>query len=259
MKNQNNLNNIKENVLNKIKEQNIKKRPTWYFMIRSIFVSAFIFMSVFFVVYFSSFMQLLSYEQEFKKASRLGTQGFFILMQTIPWMIIVFLLIALTALHFLVRYFEFGYQRPILYTMLGTLLATFLLSYLIGYLDKESRLARLGENRKIPFLNNFHDKYRDGRQGRLLHGIIIEKKDNYIIVQASRSSSTVEVEINKQTKGVDKLEGLELGSNVFVVLSNGFKDKDEALLIDVKKPLMPKSKANSRPPKPVVDVLAPAN
>lgn len=214
----NTINSIHKNILDKIESGAIRQKPKWHFVIMTLsIVFGFIALSLIFL-YLISFVTLLLREDLIFEALSFGPRTVFAMMHTLPFLLIVILITILLLLHVLVRYFAFVYMKPVALT-LGTGLGITLLIFAgVLTLDKESRIARFGEDGHVPGFNVLHSQFRDRRPPMALHGVISKVEDNVLTIREN-GGREVMVVLSERTR-MDKTLYTP-GDVVLVLLERG--------------------------------------
>jgi len=157
---------IEEKITTLIEQGQIKMKPKWYFVLKSILKVLLIIVSFLIVLYFSSFIILVLKEN----LALRGNPGSFLAWSqfifSLPWLILLFSLGMLFVLEILVRKYSFVYQKPIAYTLFGLVFLIVVMSFVMHKIDRQSRIPRFGEDRNIPVFGPMHRYYRGELKSR---------------------------------------------------------------------------------------------
>ncbi len=160
---------IEDKITALIEEGKIKMKPRWYFVLKSILKILFIVVSFLIVLYFASFMVLVSRE----KLAFAGNPGSFLAWSkfifSLPWLIFMFALGMLVVLEILVRKYSFVYKKPIAYTLFIFIFLVVLFSFVMSKIDRQSRIPRWGEDPRVPVFGPMHRYYRGDVKARPVH------------------------------------------------------------------------------------------
>ncbi len=125
-----------KSIIEKIKKGEIKMRPKWHFILKTLLVILGAVVACLFALFLVSFIFF----------SVRGARGPLPALFALPWILVFLSVILIVVLELLVRYFSFGYRRPILYTVLGIIIVVMLGSMLISrtrmhyfFLEREER------------------------------------------------------------------------------------------------------------------------
>jgi glucan phosphoethanolaminetransferase (alkaline phosphatase superfamily) len=178
---------IEEKITALIEQGQIKMKPRWYFVLKSILKVMLIIVSFLIVLYFSSFIVLVFKE----KLALVGDPDSFVawgrFIFSLPWLIFLFSLGMLVILEILVRKYSFVYQRPIAYTLFALVFLVVLMSFVMHKIDRQSRVPRFGEDKEIIIFTPMHKYYRgDMRRIDPRFKPIIKPENNFKIQKSYR-------------------------------------------------------------------------
>ncbi len=175
--------NIHNHILKKIQSGAIRQRPKWHFLIATLAL-VFGLISLFLVfLYLMSFIALILREHFIFEAVSFGPATVFSLMHTLPFLLVLLVVTVFLLLHLLVRHFAFAYMKPVMLTLGGGLAITFIVFASVLLIDKDSRIARLGEGQHVPGVDALHKRWRGQKPARIIHAQIKEvRADGYVVV-----------------------------------------------------------------------------
>ncbi len=159
----NDIQNIKEELLTAINSGTLKQRPKYYYVFFSILSMLGIITVCTLLLYFLSFMILVFREQHLFQTLGLSGREIFNFMHKVPLLLIVFITLLLITLFILIHHYRISYQQPILYSISAILFLTVIITVGLILFDTKMRLARWGENSRLPLLHNMHKHYRPRR------------------------------------------------------------------------------------------------
>jgi hypothetical protein len=232
MKTQSQHNSIQEKILQKVRDGSIKQKPKWQFVLRTVLLVSIITAVFLVTLYLAVYTTLVTQEHELFRVFDIGPRATFMFLGAVPWLIIAVLGIAFLSLQSLVRHFAFAYKTPVVYTLVGTFAITLSMAYGLHSLDSKARFARFGEHGEVPFMKEFHNRYLDGRQGDIVHGVLIQVDGLEYTLESRRSSSTFMFMLSSSTDRIDDYDDndIDVGDQVFVVVSKN-KNNYEAIAI----------------------------
>lgn len=168
----NTIRNVHNSILEKIKNGAIKQKPRWRFALMTlVIVLVFVALS-FMLLYFVSFMSLVLRENLFFEALSFGPRTIFAILHTLPFLLILLVVSIFLVLHVLARHFAFAYMKPVMTTLGGGLAITLAIFAMVLVMDKNFRIARLGEGRHVPPIDMLHAHFRKGKALQLVRGTI---------------------------------------------------------------------------------------
>jgi len=116
---ENNENNGNSELMEAIKSGKVKMRPRRYFLLRDALAVTAIVIILLIVVYFASFIIFVLHQSGAWFVPVFGLSGWFALFYALPWVLIALSGLFVIALAFLAKRYQFGYQWPLLYSVLG--------------------------------------------------------------------------------------------------------------------------------------------
>ncbi|MCX6729920.1 MAG: hypothetical protein NT058_00240 [Candidatus Portnoybacteria bacterium] len=116
-------NSIKDRILNEIKKGDIKMHPKFTYALKAIFVILAVLILIAIMIFLMSFIvfSLENNGAQFLVGSGIG--GVLFLMHSLPWVLILIILIAILLIESLIKRFKFAYRRPLIYSLLVVLVA----------------------------------------------------------------------------------------------------------------------------------------
>jgi len=156
MMNLNKDKSIQEKVLSAIKEGKLSMRPKWHFVLITIMHVLVAVILFFALIYLVSFIGLVAREKELFKLLHLNPRELYLLMTSIPWIIVILSIFLLFTFYKLVKEYAFIYKKPLVYSLSGIIFLVVLIGAIIQILDVNFRFARFGEGPKVPVLGPMH-------------------------------------------------------------------------------------------------------
>jgi hypothetical protein len=239
---------IGDSVLAQISKRGLRQKPKWKFIFQSTLLVLVTTTLVLLTLYIFSFIVLVGKEQEVVRLLGLGPRFTLEFIQVMPWLLVLLLISVFVVLQTLIRYFDFGYRRPVFYTLIGTILLTGVVSYGYFKLDPEGRVVRFGEEGGVPVLGSAHSSYRDGKKGSVARGVVTKIDGNNFSIETYRSSSTLVFIVPSQDSS--SVSKFMLGDSVFVVFKKTEKGLESLVFQKIKEGQLP-------PPRPRPDTQGP--
>jgi len=122
-------------IIEEIKKKEIKMRPRWHFILRSILIIALGIIISIIALYLLSFI-LFSF-------------------RPFPWLPFVFLLIFIISLEYLLKELKIVYRKPIIYSLLIIIFLLFMLGSVLNRVNFHERMER----RNLPGTRQFYKRY----------------------------------------------------------------------------------------------------
>lgn len=139
-------NTIKDSVKELIHKGELRMKPKWYFILKSV-LNIFSIVIIFFAtLYLIAFISFVMREKMYLRMAPPGVGQF---TMALPWIVVLFSLFLLIVLEILVRKYSFVYKRPLAYTLFFLVFLVVLMSLIIYQIDKKDRFPRFGERNKV--------------------------------------------------------------------------------------------------------------
>lgn len=181
-------NKIKEEVLKKIQEGDVKMKPKSVFVIKAgilVLVSFFVF--VFCVMLVSYLIFSLGLGGHLYLIT-FGKRGLLSFIMVLPWYLLVFSALSLIILDYLIRRFRFGYHSPVIYLFIGTLFTVTLLGTFVNFTSLHRELMKIARNRPIPLFGNLYGEMQRSRIDLgVFRGQILSTSSGYIVIKHNDS------------------------------------------------------------------------
>lgn len=114
---------ISERIIAAAKSGQLKMRPKWHFVLRTVLWLAGTVVVTLALLYLLSLFLFLSRETGIWVAPMFGWRGILIFLASIPWLLVMVVVFFIAVLEVLVRRYSFAYRLPLLYSAIGVLLA----------------------------------------------------------------------------------------------------------------------------------------
>ncbi len=156
------LNNLKDDVLRKIRSHEVAMRPRMYFTLRVIALVVLTLMVFLLTLFLCNFILFIVRVNHHDALLGMGPRGFFAFVNIFPWGLFLLDIALLLVLERLLRQFSFGYRTPVL---LSLLVAVILIVAAALAIDRESglndELLRRADHHGLPspfgeFYENAH-------------------------------------------------------------------------------------------------------
>ncbi len=159
-------NNLKDQILKKIKSGEVAMRPRAYFVAKVLLVSF-----VVFITFITSAL-LISYILFSIKAQggifllSFGTRGFYEFILVFPWILLLINIFLLIVLDLLLKHFKFCYNRPLLYVFLISLTTITVFGSLVNYTSFHQAMMSRAESQKLPMFGGFYKGLRGSHKNQ---------------------------------------------------------------------------------------------
>lgn len=163
------MENLKESLTTKInekiKDNKIKMKPRFYFILQGFLLMSFVLILFLAVIYIGNFILLIFHEHQevlgFLHINSFDLNKFLEFLKIIPVLLILLLFIFVLSLYKLIKDHSFVYRKNILYSILFLFLIIILLVINIHiFLDKNFDRIKFGEKGELPGMIYLHKYYR---------------------------------------------------------------------------------------------------
>jgi hypothetical protein len=225
----NSHNLIRQNVLEKIKNGNVRKLPRVYFMLRivaTLFVSALLLIVSAFVF---SFMLFSFHESGEQFLIGFGVDGILAFLMLFPWMLFVVDVVLLLVLEWLLQGFKFGYRIPLLNFGLGIFLASFAIGALINLTPLHVFLLQRADNNQLPIVGDAYEHIFDRHEDQgVCRGIVTSIEggtpNSFIIHHNDRDQDVDDGAFTVSPVPGVKLPPVQVGDRVLIF---GYPDQNQ--------------------------------
>ncbi len=218
-----------QTIINKIKNGELKMKPKWHFMLKTvlaILAALGVAIAMFFLVGLILFILRLSGGLYLLKFGLKGVVPFFF---SVPWLLLLVLIILVILLGALTRRFSLVYRRPILYSFLGFIFLALLGGFFIDKTPVHSSLLIQAEKDKLPIMGKMYRDYGVPKTKNVYRGKVVEFVDDGFVLQ-TRNRKDFKISTSSKTR---LRPGIKIKQNDVVVVW-GKPEKGEIKALGVK-------------------------
>jgi len=209
---------IGEGVMKAIREGQVHMRPRWHFLLISALSVTGACIVLLTLLYVTSLGFFFLRDSGAWYAPSFGGRGWFGLLYSLPWILIVFVLIFILILEMLVRRYTFVYKKPLLISVVA-ILAVVLFGGLAIAQTPLHRMLMLSARRGVlpqALTGLYGRSLREAPPGDMYHGDIVGMLGNgFLLVDEDRAGTTTVV-VTTQTR-LPYGENFSVGERVVVV------------------------------------------
>ncbi len=220
---------LKENILAKIRKDEIRMRPKALFMLKAgvilclgiaiLIVSVWLLSLVLFDIRVSDKLFLLGF----------GFKGINAFLHLFPWTWLLLDIVLLLTLEYLWKSFRFAYHLPVLYVFAGLLLFSGALGLLINLTTFNNALLDRPQDKRLPVIDRFYEVIRHPQEKReFVRGLIVDIAGPRLLIHSADGDK----KLIKVLVAPDMLSAFKKGDKVFVA---GDWDGDELRAFGFKK------------------------
>ncbi len=208
---------IIKSIVGKIKQERVVRHSRCYFILRGLLWAIVSIFLLGFTLYMASMVGFIFIGNGLGALSGLGFMGLWIMLRSLPWVLIVIVIVLVLLLEFLAAKFSFVYKRPLIYSLLGVSIFMIIVSAMLAQTGMHRRAFELGEEYKVPFIGTMYHSYILRRDNEVHIGIIdVISNDLDKVTVILRDGEEKQVYITKETRMPHKSELIE-GMMIMVV------------------------------------------
>lgn len=192
------MNTFKDNIIQKIKEDEVRMKPRWHFILRSLLFVVGLIIVALVATYLLSFVFFILHRTGLWFTPGFGMHGLMFFVVSSPWLLITMVVLFSILLYVLVQHYAFSYRKPLVYSMVGVVLFVIAVASLIGQTTMHERVRVFLEERPVP---GFAPLYRVGneRPHGLFVGTITQVRDDGFMLTTD-TGETIMVHVSERTK-----------------------------------------------------------
>lgn len=207
--------NIKNIILDKIKNKNIKSIPKPFFILKSVLFVLSIVIVVCFLLFLVSFIFFTLQTSNLWSLPKFGFKGIELLLGNFPWILVLIVLFFIGVLEFLVERYSFVYRKPLLYSALTIILVVVVAGFFVRQTSLHEKIYSGFDKGGSPSLKKIYDRYIYPTPDTF-HPGTVTKFDNNSFVLENNDQTTILVKITKETGMAGGLK-IERGSKLLVI------------------------------------------
>lgn len=209
---------LRDGVMDAIKKGGVRMRPRWHFVLISALGAIGILIIILTLLYAASLSIFFLHDNGTWFAPSFGGRGWFDLLQSVPWLLVVFILVFIGVLEILVRRYSFVYRRPLMLSVAVILALILVGGFLIAQTPFHRQMEFYARHNALPPPLSFAygTTLRMPPPPDILHGTILSVTPNTIVVDDENGAGTTTVILDPNTKLPDG-DDFRVGEEVVVV------------------------------------------
>lgn len=185
---------MRERVLEAIKTGEVAMRPRWHFVLKTILLIVGGVIVVLGLVYVSSLILFVLRQSGVIFVPIFGFRGIGIFLKSLPWILIILVMIFVALLEMLVRRYAFAYRQPLLYSIAGILVVISIGAFIVGQTPLHGQVFRYAEDHHVPVMDPMYRRFirqpiPDMNMGEITEFIPV----GFIIVSPEEEVFTVQI------------------------------------------------------------------
>ena len=203
---------LRTDIMNAIRKGGVHMRPRWHFVALSAFAIVGIVLVALTLLYVASLAVFFMRDSGAWFVPAFGAAGWFELLRSLPWLLILLLAVFVVLLQILVQRYSFVYQKPLIASVLGVVLLVAAGGFLSGRTPLHRELFRHARHHELPFPLGlwYQAPFRAPRTGDVYHGSIVATSSSGFTIVDVDDEGTSTVIITPQTRlpyGADFSDG----------------------------------------------------
>lgn len=172
-----------QKMLGAIRKGEVEMKPRWHFALRTaLFVTGGV-LAILALLYLASFIVFALQLNGTWFAPIFGFAGWYTFFGSIPWILVIFLLLFLVILAVLVKRYAFVYEHPSLYFFVGIMAIIALGGFLIAQTPFHRKLFDAARSGNLPVLGGFYREFGMQHAKGIHRGTIVGTTTNGFIIQ----------------------------------------------------------------------------
>lgn len=198
--NSKNKNNLSDVLLDKIKNGEIKMRPKIYFVGKLILLALATAVITFFAIFVASFIFFMIRASGLMFLPSFGFIGIKMLLFSLPWILILGLLMLIATSELFIKHFPFVYKNPILYSLMALIIVILIGGFLLDNSGFHTSMLLKARDGKLPIAGPIYQKYGVPDSKEVYYGIVIgEPSDSGFKIETPRKEE-ISIYISEKTR-----------------------------------------------------------
>lgn len=189
---------IHTSVMDAIRAGKVRMRPRWHFVLLSVLSVTGVIVVFLSLLYATSLVLFLLRDSGVWFAPSFGMRGWFDLLRTVPWLLVLFVLGFIFVLELLVRRYAFVYKKPLLTSALSILALVFVGGFLVAQTPLHYQLMRGAKHGEFPPPMDM--MYHVPPPADVFHGRIVTTRANGFDIFDEGGAGTTSIILTQQTR-----------------------------------------------------------
>ena len=202
-----------QKMLGAIREGKVTMRPKWQFALKTALFVVGAAIALLAILYLASFIIFVLRETGVWFTPAFGVAGWFSFFHSLPWLLVLLLVVFVAILAILVKRYAFVYERPLLYLFVGMVILVAGGGFLVAETTFHRSLFNSARHNQLPMLGGFYRGFGMQRFGDVHRGTVISTTTNSFMIQDDGGqTSTIVLGSHMRFPG----SALSIGSSVVV-------------------------------------------
>jgi hypothetical protein len=173
----------RQKILEAIRSGEMKSRPRWYFVLETTFMITGAIILGLLVLYLASLIVFVLRQTGISSAPSFGIAGWYVFFRSLPWLLILLLIIFMLILAVMVNKYAVAYERPTIYLFVGIVLMVGIGGVLIGETSFNNDLMTDSQGGGLPVLGYFYRGYELQSPDDIHRGMIIATTTGGFVIE----------------------------------------------------------------------------
>jgi hypothetical protein len=165
---------LSDKILERIKSGQVRMKPKFYFVLRTLLVAVAIFIVGSFVLFLISFIGFHLRASGILYLPGFGLQGFGVSLKLLPWFLIFISVILILLLELLAKRFSFVWRRPIFYSLLAVILIALVGGIIVDRTPLHPRMFLESRQTNLPIITPMYREFGMPRFENVHRGLVEE-------------------------------------------------------------------------------------
>jgi hypothetical protein len=221
---------MKDKILTAINSGQVKMRPKWQFITGTALLIGAILAGALVSLFLSSFIVFMLRQSGVWFAPNFGQRGLGIFFTSLPWVLLLVVVIFIALLEMLIRRYSFAYGRPVLYSILGVIILVLFGGVALGLSSFHQNLFDRAENGNMRFAAPFYRHFAEP-PGNITVGTVTELTPTGCKIQGP-NDAIFNIAVTAQTE-IPPGDSLKIGDNIVVL---GPRQGSDIQALGIRKP-----------------------
>jgi hypothetical protein len=194
-----NKQSLSEIMISKIKTGEIKMKPKFYFVLKLLLLLLGVIVLTFLALFLVSFIIFSLRVNGILASPKAGFWGFKILFSSLPWVLILGVILLIATSELFAKHFPFIYRRPVLYSTLGIILIVILGGFIIDRTNLHQNLFSMAKRGELRIVGPMYKDFGLPKLQNVHYGIVEEITEDGFTIETPRDEE-IAIIISSNTK-----------------------------------------------------------
>lgn len=173
-------------------------KPKWHFILYASLAALGSIIVVLALMYLISFIVFVLHQSGLWFIPSFGREGWYTLLTSLPWLLILLVFLFLGVLEILVRRYAFAYRQPLLYSIVGITILVLVGGWAVTLTPLHGRFSAFAHHRGLPVADFWYRSFEGGHPPSVHRGTIAKLTTSGFILE-NREGELVVVAITPRT------------------------------------------------------------